>query len=200
MSLLTNCLEALEVDKLQREHAGHTSLLLHSRGRQAVLPFSCSLPPLSYQAPRGKGPLPYGLQIVDTTASQDISWSYIILHDLDPSPKGAHHLCHYTSNHEMAHDDGRSAIDDELIARLLSEDQAHVDPFEDADDSQESTDSRDAPRKRRKKKRGDLLPPPNTHLAKGQFCACVRIHHGVWCFRQPKEHGNNSEGHHSGTR
>ena len=165
-----------------------------------MLPFSCSLPPLSYQAPGGKGPLPYGLQIVYTTASQDISWSYIILHDLDPSSKGAHYLRHFTSNHEMAHDDGRNAIDDELIARLLSEDQAHVDLLEDADNSHESDDSRDGRRKRRKKKRGDLLLPPITHLAKGQFCACVRIYHGVWCFRHSKEHGDNPKGHHSGTR
>ena len=79
----------------------------------------------------------------------------------------------------MAHDDGRNALDDELIARLLSEDQAHVDPFEDADDSHESYDSRDARRKRRKKKRGDLLVPTITHPGQGTIlCMCQTP---SWC-------------------
>ena len=73
----------------------------------------------------------------------------------------------------MADDHSVNAVDDELIARLLSEDQAQVDLFEDADDAYESAGSRNARRKRRKKKRGDLLVPPIAHLADEQSCACV---------------------------
>ena len=68
----------------------------------------------------------------------------------------------------MADDHSVNAVDDELIARLLSEDQAHLVLFEDADDAYESAGSRDARRKRRKKKRGDPLVPPITHPANGR--------------------------------
>ena len=79
----------------------------------------------------------------------------------------------------MADDAGLNAVDDELIARLLSEDQAQVGVFGDADDGYESAASSDARRKRKKRKRGDLLVQPVTHLAKGQSYARVDFYHVV---------------------